>query len=500
METSIIPHPSSVEALEGHWRLPESWSVSAQGPGTEVQAEYLLRELPRHLGRPCEGRRTSKKESGIHLRIDPRTADTSHEEGYELEIVAKSVEIRASTVGGLFYGIQSFLQVIAGGPEQVPCQRVLDEPRFRWRGMHLDVCRHFFTVDEIKRFLDLLALHKLNTFHWHLTEDQGWRLPVDEYPLLTEISAWRSEEGRRYGGWYTESDIRDVVDYAAARRIRVLPEVEMPGHSVAALAAYPELSCTGGPFEVETKWGIFDDVYCAGNDDVFSFMKTVLEQVMRLFPCEYIHIGGDECPKTRWKTCARCQKRMKREKLASEEELQSWFIQQISKFLEQNGRILVGWDEILEGGLAPGATVMSWRGMDGGIDAAQEGHDVIMSPTSHCYFDYRQEDDESELGAHGVVSLEEVYSLEPVPEKLSVEQKTHVLGAQGNVWTERMHTFDDVQYMVLPRMAALAEAVWSAKSRRDWASFSTRLSSLAEIYYRLGYVYRKKSVEQISSS
>jgi hexosaminidase len=331
----------------------------------------------------------------------------------------------------------------------------------------------------VKTYIDLIAGYKMNTFHWHLTEDQGWRIEIKKYPKLTDVGAWRMEKGERYGGYYTQDDIREVVEYAQSRYITVVPEIEMPGHSMAALTAYPELSCTGGPFTVRTKWGIADDVYCAGNEQVFEFLEDVLAEVFELFPGSYIHIGGDECPKIRWRSCPKCRERIRAEGLQDEHELQSYVIKRMERFLSAHGKRLIGWDEILDGGLAPGAMVMSWRGMKGGIAAAQAGHDVIMTPTSHCYLDYPQTRDPGRTPPehHWYLPLETVYDFEPIPPDIKPDNAHHILGSQGNVWTEFMETTEHVEEMVLPRICALAEVVWSQKEQRNWNDFQTRLPS-----------------------
>jgi hexosaminidase len=361
--------------------------------------------------------------------------------------------------------------------------------------MHLDVGRHFFPVEFIKKYIDLLASYKLNTFHWHLTEDQGWRIEIKKYPRLTEIGSKRKDttgDGTPYGGFYTQEQIREVVKYANERFVAIVPEIEMPGHSLAALTAYPELSCTGGPFEVGTKWGVFEDVYCAGNEKTFNFLKDVLNEVIALFPGKYIHIGGDECPKNRWKVCAKCQRRMKVNNLKSEEELQSYFIRKIDRFLASKGRKLVGWDEILEGGLSKGAAVMSWRGTEGGIAAAKSGHDVVMTPTSHCYFDYYQGIPEKEPKAiGGFIPIDTVYLFEPVPPSLPVKQAKYILGAQGNVWTEYIADEKHAEYMVLPRLLAMSEVVWSDKNSRNFEDFKVRLEGHFPRLSTRGYNFRK---------
>ncbi|MBP6697865.1 MAG: family 20 glycosylhydrolase, partial [Flavobacteriales bacterium] len=372
------------------------------------------------------------------------------------------------------------------GDMRLPCLRISDHPRFAWRGMHLDVVRHFFPVSFVKEYIDLLARYKMNTFHWHLTDDQGWRIEIKKYPKLTDVGAWRkgSQVGPysaqtfdtlRYGGFYTQEEIRDVVAYATARHINVVPEIEMPGHALAALAAYPELSCTGGPFAVERGWGVFPDVFCP-KEETFTFLENVMSEVMALFPSPHIHVGGDECPKERWHACASCQALMQKEGLKDEHELQSYFIRRIEKFVNSKGRKIIGWDEILEGGLAPNAAVMSWRGTEGGIAAAKAGHYAVMSPGSHCYFDHYQGDPANEpLAIGGYTPLEKTYSYEPIPEGLNPEEAKYILGAQGNLWTEYITSEDHVEYMALPRMLALSEVLWSPASLRSEDDFLARL-------------------------
>ncbi|MBU0616882.1 MAG: family 20 glycosylhydrolase, partial [Planctomycetes bacterium] len=360
--------------------------------------------------------------------------------------------------------------------------------RYRWRGMLLDCGRHFMTKDFVKRYIDLLAYHKMNVLHWHLTEDQGWRIEIKKHPKLTEIGAWRGEGDERYGGFYTREDVKEIVEYAKSRYIAVVPEIEMPGHSLGALAAYPELSCTGGPFKVATRWGVHSEVYCAGNDKVFEFLQDVLSEVIELFPSEFIHIGGDECPKERWQACVKCQARIKTEGLKDEHELQSYFIRRIEKFLNSKGRRLIGWDEILDGGLAPNATVQSWRGMRGAIAAATAGHDVISSPTSHCYLDYAQWRAPGEPTWMGFIDLKTCYSFEPTPTELTPEQAKHVLGLEGNMWTEHAPQAR-VDWQVFPRLCALAEVGWSPKGKRDWKDFQKRLKAHYPRLDALGVTY-----------
>jgi hexosaminidase len=381
---------------------------------------------------------------------------------------------------------------VTGVTWTLPQTEIQDKPRFPWRGILLDVGRHFMPTEFIKTFIDLLARYKMNVFHWHLTEDQGWRIEIEQYPKLTEIGAWRTENGKPYGGYYTRAEVEEIVEYAQQRFVTVVPEIELPGHALAALAAYPEFSCTGGPFRIEEDEGIFKDVYCAGNEHTFEFLENILTEVIGLFPSPYIHIGGDECPKDRWKTCPKCQARIKAEGLNNEEELQSYVIKRIERFLNAHDKKLIGWDEILEGGLAPDATVMSWRGMEGGIKAAKQGHDVIMTPTSHCYFDYYQSEQyELEPRAHrGYLPLETVYDFEPIPDGFTPEQAKHILGSQGNIWAEYISTPQQVQYMNFPRMCALAEVVWSDKSQRNLDDFLARLSKHYARFDILGVNYR----------
>jgi hexosaminidase len=411
-------------------------------------------------------------------------------EAYRLRVDHAGVTLSGSAASGLFYAGRSLL-LLAAGQESLAFQEIEDAPRFRWRAAHLDVARHFFDVAFVERYVELLALHKLNVFHWHLTDDQGWRLPVPGYPRLAEVAAYRGAPGLRHGGFYSREDVQRVVQFAAERGVTVVPEIEMPGHARAALAAYPKLSCRGGPFDVPEDWGVFEDVFCAGNDATFDFLEGVLDEVLELFPSEIIHVGGDECPKDRWRTCPRCQARMKAEGLADEDALQSWFMARIGRYLASRGRRLAGWDEILDGGAPAGATVMSWRGVDGGVRAAELGHDVVMTPTSYCYLDYKQSDDEAEPGAWfgPALTLESLYAYEPLPAGLSAEQAARIVGVQANVWTERMMTPSQVEYMVFPRLCAFAEVAWSS-SARALADFETRLSAHLPVLDRLGVRYR----------
>ncbi|NUY82568.1 family 20 glycosylhydrolase [Flavobacterium sp. MAH-1] len=436
--------------------------------------------------------------------IEIRKSANFKKEAYSLKILAdKPIQIEASDASGAFYALQTLFQMTsAQNATTLPCLEIVDEPKFQWRGMHLDCSRHFWSVHFVKKYIDYLAMYKMNTFHWHLTDDQGWRIEIKKYPKLTEIGSKRKgtmaghyNEQRwddiPYGGFYTQEQIKDVVAYAKARHITIVPEIEMPGHAVAALSAYPELACTFGPFEVEKTWGVFDDVFCP-KENTFKFLEDVLTEVMALFPSEYIHIGGDECPKTRWKTCAHCQGLIKEKGLKDEHELQSYFIQRIEKFVNSKGRRIIGWDEILEGGLAPNAAVMSWRGIDGGIAAAKQKHYVVMTPESNLYFDRYQGDPKNEpLGFGGFVPIEKVYNFNPIPEALSVEESKYILGAQANLWTEYIATEKHAEYMVFPRLAALAEVDWGTAQPGNFGQFQKRLVNHMKLLDKKGVNYSR---------
>jgi len=492
----VIPWPRTLEPRPGEFVF---------GPGTRAaivpSVDEAVLALAATLGLPLDGDAGSA--GTFTLTLDPRAP--AGDESYALEISPERVDLRARDVRGLFYGVQTVRQLrAASGGGRIPAARIEDAPRFRYRGLHLDVGRHFFPVEFIKKYIDVMSVFKLNTFHWHLTEDQGWRLEIKKYPKLTEVGAWRKEtivgharkgpkgyDGKRHGGFYTQAEAREVVAYAKARAIIVIPEIEMPGHSLAALASYPELACTPGPFEVRTTWGISEEVMCP-SERTFAFLEDVLREVMDIFPSEYIHIGGDETPKTRWRESAVAQEVIKRESLRDEDELQSWFIRRIEAFLSANRRRLVGWDEILEGGLAPNATVMSWRGTAGGIAAAKQGHDVVMCPQEDLYFDHYQAAEDTEpLGIGGMTPIEDTYRYEPVPVELTPDEAEHVIGTQGCVWTEYMPTPGHVEYMAYPRALALAELAWSPREARDLDSFRTRLRPALALLDQLAVGYRK---------
>ncbi len=499
-EFHVVPWPTELTPAPGRLPLSAITAVTVSDP-TDDELRSLA-AFTNQLWRAAVGVDLTVQlgpagppSPGGRIELRMTSARRGSPEAYELVVSPTGITITAAGHAGLFYGVQTLRQLLPPSgttpvaSQQIPAVTIRDAPRFEYRGMHLDVGRHMFPVQFIKRYLDLMAMYKLNTFHWHLTEDQGWRIEIEHYPRLTEIGSCRTEtileknfdpyvgDGIPYCGFYTQDEVREIVAYAADRHITVIPEIEMPGHSLAALAAYPELACTAGPFEVATTWGVHEDIYCP-KENTFAFLENVLLEVLELFPSPYVHIGGDEAPKARWEESEVAQDVIRREGLADEHALQSWFIRRIEQFLRRHDRQLIGWDEILEGGLAPEATVMSWRGMDGGIEAARQGHDVVMTPTSHVYFDYYQGDPNSEpLAIGGFTPLETVYAFEPVPDELTAEEAVHVLGAQANVWTEYIKTPDYVEYMVFPRLLALAEVVWTPRAQRDWDDFTRRLPS-----------------------
>jgi hexosaminidase len=513
---AVIPLPKKMECQEGAFRLQPKTSILVD-PASQGAGEYLagwLRKATRYRLDIISSTRPRSTRGALVLTTK-NAKPALGSEGYELAVTPDSVMIRASGQAGLFYGVQTLLQLlppetlasrlVPGTELQFPCVQIEDQPRFKWRGFLFDVARHFFTKQEVKQLLDVLAAQKINTLQMHLTDDQGWRIEIKKYPRLTQVGAWRDEPGfgldpklsstygpdGRYGGYYTQADIREIVAYAAAKHITIVPEIEMPGHFSAALAAFPELSCSGGPYTPNAKGGVFAGVCCAGKDETFEFLQNVLAEVNQLFPGKYIHIGGDEVPKDNWKKCPRCQARMKQEGLKNEHELQSYFVRRIEKFINAQGRNLIGWSEIREGGLAQNAVVMDWIG--GAVEAASAGHDVVMSPTGYCYLDYYQSTNHATepKAIGGFLPLSKVYSFEPIPEKLATEFQLHILGAQGNLWTEYIPNFKQAQYMIFPRLCALAEVAWSPQTSRNWEDFTRRLQTQFQRFDQLGVNYRK---------
>ena len=471
------------------------------------KAEFLASYVKAQTGIELQVQAGEGGKEGIVLQLG---LANDNPEAYQLKVDASQVVISSPSEAGVFYGIQTLrkaVDVAEGSNVELPAVEINDQPRFGYRGMMLDVGRHFFSMDEIKTYIDMMALHNINRFHWHLSEDQGWRIEIKKYPKLTEIGSMRKEtvighnsgkyDGKPYGGFYTQEQAKEIVAYAAERYITVIPEIDLPGHMQAALAAYPELGCTGGPYEVWTQWGVSDNVLCAGNDQTIQFIKDVLAEIVEIFPSEYIHVGGDECPKVKWSTCPKCQARIKALGLKSdnkhtkEERLQSYVIHEAEEFLNSKGRKMIGWDETLEGGLAPNATVMSWRGEAGGIEAAKQHHDVVMTPNTYLYFDYYQsKDTETEpMAIGGYLPIERVYSYEPMPKSLSPEEQKYIVGVQANLWTEYIPDFKQVQYMVLPRMAALSESQWCAPEKKNYEAFLQRVSRLVNIYAKNGWNY-----------
>ena len=516
-QIAIVPYPNHLETGRGTYRVTDR-PVTCDSR-TDERTQRAVVGFAARLATVTGGTNPvtvadEMPASGIRFVTD----ESLPAEGYELNVDGEGIEVRASQFPGFLYALQSLGQLLPAavyGTEpapdaawEVPCVKIADAPRFAYRGMHLDVARHFFSVDEVKRYIDVMAIHKLNTLHWHLTDDQGWRIEIKRYPELTAVGSirkatvvrkeWGTYDDTPYGGFYTQDEIRDVVEYAADRGVTVIPEIDLPGHMLAALTAYPELGCTGGPYEVWGRWGVADDVLCPGREKTFEFLEGVLTEVMELFPSEYIHIGGDECPKVRWEKCPRCQAKIRQLGLKDDGEhtaehyLQSYVTDRIGKFLAQHGRRIIGWDEILEGRAPSDAVVMSWRGSEGGIAAAKLGHDVIMTPNSHFYFDYYQslDTDAEPFGIGGYIPMEQVYSYDPAFPELTPEQQKHILGVQANLWTEYVLSDEHLEYMLLPRLAALSEVQWCLPETKDWNRFigSFRMD---KIYSQLGYEFAK---------
>ncbi|HNR17795.1 MAG TPA: family 20 glycosylhydrolase [Chitinophagaceae bacterium] len=519
-QMDIVPRPKSIKQprIAGSFIITPATQIVLEGSNMTNAVNFFNDYLQRFYLFKLKVTKTSTSKNVIRLNYE--RMDNEIPGAYNMTVDGKGIYIAGDNEDGVFYGIQTLIQLLpvpeAGSKIRrdklnIPYVAIEDAPRFAYRGMHLDCSRHFWPVDFVKKYIDYLALHKFNKFHWHLTDDQGWRIEIKKYPKLTGVGGWRNgtiigrypgtgNDGIKYGGYYTQEQIKEIVKYAAGRYIDVIPEIEMPGHSSAAIAAYPELSCfpdeptikyfpkqcvwsgdsTGK--QVQQTWGVFDDVFCAGQEKTFSFLKDVMDEVLALFPSRYIHVGGDECPKENWKRCPHCQKRIKENNLKDEHELQSYFIQRMEKYLNNNGRILIGWDEILEGGLAPNAVVMSWRGEAGGIEAAKQKHNVIMTPGNPVYFDHTQSENEDSVTIGGYNPIEKVYAYEPIPKELNEEEGKYVLGAQANLWTEYIKNTKKVEYMIFPRMAALSEVLWSKKENKNWNDFEKRLMTQFKRY------------------
>jgi hexosaminidase len=510
--SAIIPLPLQMQPTEGRFILSAATRLEfdKEETGLSRLAAIIRDEI---LPRP-EPRDPESSNTRIRLIRDPQTPGGP--EAYTLTIDSEQILLQSSGLPGLFYGIQTLGQLLPPGHRAsassanvtLQAQKIHDRPRFHWRGLHLDCCRHFMPVEFIKRYLDHMAMYKLNTFHWHLTEDQGWRIEIKAFPKLTEIGAWRKEsrvghasetparyDGQPHGGFYTQDEVREIVTYAARRFITVVPELEMPGHAQAAIAAYPELGCTGEPLEVWTDWGVSPHIFNV-EEATFTFLEKVIDEMVDLFPGPWFHVGGDEAPKDQWRASPRIQERMKELGVQTEAELQSYFITRMEKYLSSKGKKIIGWDEILEGGLAPNAAVMSWRGTAGGIAAAKAGHQVVMSPGSHCYYDHYQADPKTEpLAIGGYTPLIRAYQFDPVPPELPAEAARYVLGGQANLWTEYIPTPEHAEYMLFPRIAALAECLWTDASRKNWPDFKRRVKHHQKGYEALGIKYCPKTLE-----
>ncbi|MEM7085883.1 MAG: family 20 glycosylhydrolase [Bacteroidota bacterium] len=501
LPTTILPKPTQMKLLEGTFTFQQSTTIFAE-PDFQIAVDFLRNHIQKGSGLTLSD--GPKEEATVIFELDA----SQPSEGYALDISEEKIIIKASDSSGAFYAAQTIRQLLpvnlerinslSGQPVSIRQVQVIDAPQFKYRGMHLDVARHFFDKEFVKEYIAHLSMLKMNYFHWHLTEDQGWRIEIKKYPRLTTHAAYRNEtlighynsspqkfDGKRYGGFYTQEDIKEVVAFAAAHNVTVIPEIEMPGHAQAAISAYPELGCTGENVPVATKWGVFENIYCP-NQKTFAFLEDVLTEVMDLFPGKYVHIGGDEAPKKQWKECGHCQKLIRDLNLKDENGLQSYFIKKIEAFVNSKGKKIIGWDEILEGGLAPNATVMSWRGMEGAVEAAKEGHDVILTPGSHAYFDHYQADLSDEpLAIGGFLPLKKVYSFDPIPVALTTEEAKYVLGAQGNVWTEYMPTADQVEYMAFPRILAMSEVVWRGATTNLEAEYPDFLSRVEQFMSRM---------------
>ena len=514
----VVPLPSTINGIKtADFKLTDQCLINYPMGNRDMErnaallSQYVEDLTGIHLStRPALN---AKENAGsIALLLDPKM---NNEEGYRILVTARGVEISGKTPAGVFYGIQTLRKSLPVGEASVinlPAAQVESSPRFGYRGMHLDCVRHFFGTETVKRYIDIMALHGLNRLHWHLTDDQGWRIEIKKYPRLTEVGGWRNgttlghnspvNDGIRYGGYYTQEEIRDIVRYAADRYITIIPEVDMPGHMLGALTAYPELGCTGGPYEVWGRWGVTDDILCVGKDHTLQFVKDVLDEVMQLFPSEYIHIGGDESPRVRWQECPLCQQRIKQEGIqananqSAEALLQGWFTTQVQNYLSRYGKRIIGWDELLGCDVDASATIMSWRGAEPGAQGALSGHDVIMTPVGPLYFDYYQTSDtwNEPTAFGGCNTLKKVYDFEPVAAELPADKRQHIIGVQANLWTEYVTCEPQIQYQVLPRMAALAEVQWLQPEEKNYPDFKARLPHLVDIYKHYGWTYRANSL------
>src|SRR5690242_63508 len=521
---NIIPEPVKVEVKDGSFTITPSTKIIAEASGVSNSINFLNDYLKKFYGFELKTSKDKSATNVIELNFD--RLDNSNPGGYEMNVDKNKIYIGGDNEQGVFYGIQTLIQLLpAEKSNSLNIQQcnIIDSPRFAYRGLHLDCGRHFFPVDFIKEYIDFIAMHKMNTFHWHLTEDQGWRIEIKKYPKLTQIGSCRNgtiighhpgtgNDNKKDCGYYTQDQIKDVVKYAADRYITIIPEIEMPGHASAAIGAYPQLSCfpnentpiakhvvwsgdsTGK--QVQQSWGVYPDVFCP-SDYTFKFLEDVLDEVMQLFPSKYIHIGGDECPKDYWKRSDFCQQLIKDSGLKNEEGLQSYFIGKIERYLNSKGHSIIGWDEILEGGVAPNATVMSWRGEKGGIEAAKEHHNVIMTPTTYVYFDYSQQKVPDSLVIGGYLPVETVYKYEPLPAQLSADEQKYILGGQANVWTEYMSNPAKVEYMIFPRLDALSEVLWSPKDERNWDDFKNRLQTQFKRYDLWNVSYDAKGIDKV---
>ncbi|WP_336718871.1 family 20 glycosylhydrolase [Chryseobacterium mucoviscidosis] len=502
---NLIPYPQKVELKTGNFEI--SGNTLFVGDKKSNEYKYFMDNFKKIYPKNSSQNIKKTKPNFISLLLNKDLKTDNKREfnsNYIINISNEMMMVVGKNPEGLFQGIQTLLQLIKTSEDgKIPALEIQDSPKFQWRGMHLDVSRHFFTVEEVKQYIDYLAMYKLNTFHWHLTDDQGWRIEIKKYPKLTQIGSKRKEsmigayvdntfDGKPYGPYfYTQEQIKEVVKYAQERHVTIVPEIEMPGHALAALSAYPDLACIKGSFEPATKWGVFDDVFCP-KDETFTFLENVLDEVIALFPSQYIHIGGDECPKTRWKECPHCQELIKKNNLKDEHGLQSYFIQRIEKYVNSKGRKIIGWDEILEGGLAPNAAVMSWTGIKGGVEAAKSGHFAVMTPGSYCYFDHYQGDPATEPNAFGgFTPLDKVYSYNPIPEELNAEQAKYILGVQANLWTEYILDFKHVQYMIFPRLLALSEVGWGTADPKNYKEFEGRVIHEFKNLDKMGVNYAK---------